>query len=121
MSVPPNELEMKKAFVAANSKPKASELLEFTEIQPASGPKKKTKTWRVGSKLNGSFLGIVEWYAPWRRFTFEPVHTCKFDPGCLIELAIFCKSATDARKDERLLEMTPPPVTGVEITVAVTP
>lgn len=97
-----------------------SELLEFTEIRPVNVTK-KTKTWRVGSKLNSSFLGIVEWYSPWRRFTFEPAQSCKFDPGCLIEIATFCKVQTDLRKDERLLEYQRPPVQKVEITVAVTP
>lgn len=53
------------------------------------GLSKKTKTWLVRSAQNRSMLGVVKWYASWRKYCFLPAGTTIFDAKCLGELESF--------------------------------
>lgn len=45
------------------------------------GLNKKTITQEV---LSGELsLGLIKWYAPWRRYCFFPHKDCLFDASCL--------------------------------------
>lgn len=46
----------------------------------------KTVIVRVRSKRDGGHLGLIRWYAPWRRYVFEVVPGAIFDEECLDEL-----------------------------------
>lgn len=50
----------------------------------------KTGVWRVLSKSQGSLLGMVKWYGPWRQYIFEPMPDCVFNNGCLDAISSFC-------------------------------
>lgn len=45
-----------------------SKYLEFKFVEA----KPKTQVWNVLSKSDGSVLGTVKWYAPWRQYCFFP-------------------------------------------------
>lgn len=62
----------------------------------------KTKQWRVANR-GGSFLGTVSWYAPWRKYCFEPLESLVFDAGCLREIAAFCELETREQRAGRVL------------------
>jgi hypothetical protein len=62
--------------------------LAFDKIEPPET--RKTDVWRVASAKGNDFLGIVEWYAPWRRYVFcNKAHEMVFDFACLTEIAGF--------------------------------
>lgn len=71
--------------------------LEFDDIGvSASG---KTKVWEVRSVHNGSMLGWVKWYAPWRKYTYvTEAEGVVFDHQCLREVANFCELQTQYHK-----------------------
>jgi hypothetical protein len=52
----------------------------------------KTDVYRV---TNAVTLGMISWYAPWRKYTFHPAGSTVFDPGCLRDIADFCEHLTD--------------------------
>ncbi len=60
--------------------------LKFTETAP---PSDKTKRWLVSNLKGDSLLGVVKWYAPWRRYCFFPLTDTLFDYGCMSEIATF--------------------------------
>jgi len=57
---------------------------------------RKTKVWEVESR-SGASLGEVKWYAPWRRYCFEPL-SCILDPSCLRVISFFCEAETVKHK-----------------------
>lgn len=73
----------------------AKSFLDF--VDGGASPSGKTRRWAVMSKGGGS-LGTVQWYAPWRRYTFEPWGSTTFDAACLREIASFCESRTVEQK-----------------------
>lgn len=57
----------------------------------------------------GSYLGMISWYAPWRRFAFTVLRThVVFESECLNEISLLLNRLTGfrrtARKTERLVE-----------------
>ena len=71
-------------------------LLEFKETRDTG----KTKVWDVFSGDDsdiGVLLGSVNWYAPWRRYVFEPAFATLFDRNCMMLIINFI----DARMAER--------------------
>jgi hypothetical protein len=78
-----------------------SKWIEFMPEPLASG--KKTKRWAVSAKEGGDRLGSIQWYGPWRQYTFQPAANTIYERQCLRDLADFCelqtkthrKSATD--------------------------
>lgn len=74
--------------------------LIFHEMCPPRGW--VTKRWTVFSAQGaGVELGIVSWFAPWRRYTFSPKSETTFDQACLGELADFLRKETQCRIAER--------------------
>ena len=74
-----------------------SRYLRFGEV--AARPGRKTKHWTV-SRGDGAFaLGVIKWYAHWRRYVFEPLAAMVFDPQCLRELADFCQQMTTEHRN----------------------
>jgi hypothetical protein len=57
----------------------------------------KTKLWGIQS-LGGNVLGMVSWFAAWRKYTFSPEHGTIFDPSCLREIADFVEAKTKEHK-----------------------
>lgn len=53
--------------------------------QPATG---KTGRWRIESN-RGDYLGSVQWYGPWRQFTFDPEILSTFNVDCLNDISAF--------------------------------
>lgn len=75
------------------------EFLHFTDSgTSASG---KTKVWSADSKGDASVLGEVRWYAPWRRYTFQPSEGTIFDAACLDEITVFLHERMAERKARR--------------------
>lgn len=68
-------------------------------LQPRD-PKKKTLTWVVVD-LAGSGIGVVKWYAPWRRYCFFPDLNTVFEEKCLNEISDFIFTHTTAHKRAR--------------------
>lgn len=78
------------------------QFISATEIPQTDG--RVTKVWNISPKSAlTDTLGVVKWYAPWRRYTFSPMPdlVMVFDAACLSELASFCLEQTLARKGER--------------------
>lgn len=63
----------------------------------AEKPPKRTQSWSVLHKTGGT-LGIIKWYAPWRRYVFYPHEDTLFDANCLINLTDFLIIETNKRK-----------------------
>lgn len=59
-----------------------------------------TRVWRCRSK-SGVDLGIVKWWAHWRRYCFFPDENMLFDPACLCEIAAFCQTQTTLQKNDQ--------------------
>lgn len=59
-----------------------------------------TRRWVVQQAGATTQLGTVKWFAPWRRYAFEPVANCVFDGDCLREIASFVMLKTQERKVE---------------------
>jgi hypothetical protein len=63
--------------------------------------KKKTGTWIVRSNVNINIkLGIIEWYASWRKYTFKPFNDTIFDAGCLMEVMYFINKRMEERQEK---------------------
>ena len=75
--------------------------LKFEEW--ANPAQRKTKIWEVTSTQGSWSLGEVKWFAPWRRYCFEPL-SCILDASCLREIANFCESETKKHKELRGLD-----------------
>jgi hypothetical protein len=70
----------------------------FTESR--LNPNRLTKFWNCHSK-SGTHLGVVKWWAHWRRYCFFPANDLLFDCNCLWDIADFVKQQTEFRKEER--------------------
>ncbi len=62
-----------------------SKWIKFVETEP----KPKTKTWAVMAKVDDALLGVIKWYASWRKYAFFPVAGTVFEPDCLRDIATF--------------------------------
>lgn len=57
-------------------------------------PSKKTRTWLVRNKQTGNALGVIKWYAPWRRYCFFTREILVIlDANCLGEIQSFMNTA----------------------------
>lgn len=84
--------------------------LTFQEIPT----KKKTKTFHVISKTDGSKLGEIKWHSQYRKYSFQVtsnvyedkifrgyvLDTKIFDTTCLDEISSFIKKLMEERKAE---------------------
>ena len=70
--------------------------LIFTQLR---NPGKLTKVWEATSAHDGSYLGLVKFYAHWRKYVFFPSDGgVIFDSGCLQEIAQFLIDNKEARQ-----------------------
>ncbi len=62
----------------------------------------KTKLWHVCSKEQGSVLGTIAWYGPWRKYAFSVIYCSNvvFEEDCLREIAQFCENKTFIHKQK---------------------
>lgn len=70
--------------------------IEFTVREP--DPKRKTARWDVFAKGGDSYLGVVSWFARWRKYCFFPEGGCVFEETCLREIAEFIVARTREHK-----------------------
>lgn len=82
-----------------------ADYLEFVLDDTPS--KRITKKWEVlvGSHASDTVLGVVKWYAQWRKYCFFP-HAewgviAVFEQRCLREIAAFIEHETEKRRAER--------------------
>jgi hypothetical protein len=61
-----------------------------------------TQIWKVESAHTGVDLGVVKWYASWRRYAFFPGNTL-FDADCLREIASFLTEQMQMRTQDKQL------------------
>lgn len=52
-------------------------------------PKRKTQVWICRSNSKDDFLGIVEWYSPWRQYCFNTEDNIILAKSCLIDIVYF--------------------------------
>lgn len=57
----------------------------------------KTLTLRV-TNVQGTYLAMIKWHAPWRRYTFRPAPGTIFDTHCLYEVMVKLGALMQARK-----------------------
>jgi len=70
-------------------------------LEQDPSPGARTSRWHIDTTdapLARAHLGIVKWYAPWRRYVLVAHFGCLFDAQCLDDLADFCRRKTDAQK-----------------------
>lgn len=73
--------------------------MSFLKFNVAAKPAgRKTDVWVVRSEANDSYLGVIGWHAPWRRFCFFPVDGTIFDASCLEEMTSFIRARMAERK-----------------------
>ena len=65
---------------------------EFVEEKP------KTQVWQVKSKSDGSKLGVIKWFAPWRQYCFFTVDVSVFSARCLRDFASFLEKLNQHHK-----------------------
>jgi len=61
--------------------------VRFEEIGHSSSG--KTRIWAVRNLQGLAILGVIKWYAPWRRYAFFPQSGTLYDAGCLKEISTF--------------------------------
>jgi hypothetical protein len=64
--------------------------IQFTVTQIRN---RKTTTWAVSNSSNGSFLGHVAWYGPWRKYAYFPDEVV-LEETCMREIADFAVERT---------------------------
>lgn len=64
---------------------------------------KKTRHFEVTSKSSDGVLGIVKWFAPWRRYAFFPSVNCLFDAACLTSITEFLQELMKERTFDKLI------------------
>lgn len=92
---PPSEIENRGAVDRERVPALPKSFLDF--VDGGASPSGKTRRWAVMSK-GGASLGTVQWYAPWRRYTFDGWSGTTFDANCLREIATFCQTNTEQQR-----------------------
>ena len=59
----------------------------------------KTTEWNVINNKSEMLLGTVQWYGPWRQYTFEAIDQPILNNGCLVELADFLSELNTKQKN----------------------
>jgi hypothetical protein len=71
--------------------------VEFVERTPS--PSGLTKRWSIRNKITHAELGMIAWYAGWRRYAFWPREMTVFDYGCLNQIAEFIEREMAEREN----------------------
>lgn len=61
----------------------------------------KTDVWHVWSLQNPKHLGLVKWFAAWRRYAFFPAPETIFEQDCLRDIAAFIEAETTKQRKGR--------------------
>jgi hypothetical protein len=69
--------------------------------EPTQRGGQKTMRFGVTTADNRRGLGVVAWYAQWRRYGFYPLPGTVFEQDCLREIAAFCEAKTREHKAAR--------------------
>jgi hypothetical protein len=64
----------------------------------------KTVVWSVLANTDGSAIGSVKWYAPWRGYAFFPRPNTVYEFVCLNDIATFCEAETIRHRRMRAAE-----------------
>ena len=67
-------------------------------VKRATTDKRITSVWRCKNRKSGQELGIVRWYAPWRKYCYFPTSQAVYSPGCLEDIADFISKEMEKRK-----------------------
>lgn len=59
---------------------------------------RKTDVYQVVTKDGNTLLGIVSWYASWRKYSFMPNSNCVFETQCLKDIVEFIDKLMLERK-----------------------
>jgi hypothetical protein len=57
-----------------------------------------TERWSCRNRRSGAELGVVKWYAPWRRYCYFPTAQAVYSAGCLRDVADFIDRLAKAKK-----------------------
>ncbi len=60
--------------------------------------KPKTKIYAIIAKQDGSEIGEIKWYAPWRQYAFFPYSNMVFEKTCLNDILQFLEMIKPIRK-----------------------
>ncbi len=74
--------------------PKKYQYVKFVERSRTT----KTICWSCRNIRSDAELGIVKWYAPWRRYCYFPLCQAVYSVGCLADIQDFIENAMDARR-----------------------
>lgn len=77
------------------------EIKEYKHISIyETAAKPKTKTFEISSNHDGTILGNIYWYGPWRGYVFEPVmsYPTIWSEDCLKDLHDFLLFLREDRK-----------------------
>jgi len=77
---------------------KAREFTHFSVVAVGRTKSGRTVLFDVVPKDGGPKLGSVHWYAPWRRYVFQPCMGTIYEPVCLRGLADVCETLTKEHK-----------------------
>lgn len=70
---------------------------------------RKTDRWLVCAKDDDTLLGLVMWFARWRKYAFFPEEGRVFEATCLRDIAAFCEERTrEHRTGEFRFSLAPP-------------
>lgn len=75
-------------------------MAKWIEFVEESFSNKKTKTFNVRNKNNGSYLGQVKWYGAFRQYSFFPEPDCVFEKTCLKDISDFMIQLMQERRKE---------------------
>lgn len=77
-----------------------SKYLEIIDVSQQT--KKKTKDFLVKNKDNGTMLGWINWYPPFRKYAFTPSSRhIVFDPNCLKDITEKLESLMEEHKKNK--------------------
>lgn len=65
------------------------------KLPPEKG--RKTCIWDVVGRSGVQWLGVIKWYAPWRKYCFFPANDTLFDIQCCAQLSKFLSKHADTR------------------------
>lgn len=62
---------------------------------------RKTRTYDVVAKQEGTFLGRIRWHSSWCKYVFEPIQGTIYEETCLRDIAEFCETKTKEYKQAK--------------------
>lgn len=61
----------------------------------------KTRLWHVVPKQgDGTPIGVIHWYGPWRKYCFSPNRNTIYEQDCLRAIADYCEKQTIAHRSK---------------------